>query len=44
VAAACAWFERTTRRYGKCAFDLLTTVIGNNEMALTEQIVWERPF
>jgi poly(3-hydroxybutyrate) depolymerase len=44
VSAACELFERTTRRYGKPAFDLPTTVIGNEEVAVTEKNVWERPF
>jgi poly(3-hydroxybutyrate) depolymerase len=44
VSAACELFERTTRRYGKPAFDLPTTVIGNEEVAVTEKSVWERPF
>jgi poly(3-hydroxybutyrate) depolymerase len=37
-------FERTTRRYGKPAFDLPTTKVGDREVAVTEQIVWEKPF
>jgi poly(3-hydroxybutyrate) depolymerase len=44
VSAACELFERTTRRYGKPAFDLPTTVIDGDEVAVTERIVWERPF
>ena len=44
VSAACELFERTTRRYGKPAFNLPTTVIGSEEVAVTERIVWERPF
>ena len=44
VAAACELFERTTRRYGKPAFDLRTTVIEGEEVAVSERIVWERPF
>src|SRR5688572_4846695 len=44
VSAACELFERTTRRYGKPAFDLPTTVIDGTEVAVMERIVWERPF
>ncbi len=44
VSAACELFERTTRRYTKPAFGLDTTIIGNEEAAVTETIVWERPF
>jgi poly(3-hydroxybutyrate) depolymerase len=44
VTAACELFERTTRRYGKPAFGLDTTLIGNEEAAVSERIVWERSF
>ena len=44
VAAACELFERTTRRYDKPAFGLGTTVIDGKSVAVTERIVWERPF
>lgn len=44
VAAACELFERTTRRYGKPAFGLRTTVIEGEEVPVSERIVWERPF
>jgi poly(3-hydroxybutyrate) depolymerase len=44
VTAACELFERTTRRYGKPEFGFKTTVIGAEEVAVTERIVWERPF
>jgi poly(3-hydroxybutyrate) depolymerase len=44
VAAACELFERTTRRYDKPAFGLGTTVIDGRSVAVTERIVWERPF
>ncbi len=44
VAAGCELFERTTRRYGKPAFDLKTTVVGGREVLVRERVVWERPF
>ncbi len=44
VAAACELFERTTRRYGKPAFNLPTTLVGGERVAVTERVVWERPF
>ena len=44
VAAGCEMFERTTRRYGKPAFDLPSTTIDGRQVAVHEHIVWERPF
>jgi len=44
VSAACELFERGTRRYEKPVFGLPTTVIDNEEVAVRESIVWERPF
>ncbi|HZH10041.1 MAG TPA: polyhydroxyalkanoate depolymerase [Microvirga sp.] len=44
VSAACELFERTTRRYSKPEFGLRTTTLGNQEVAVTEEILWERPF
>ena len=44
VAAACELFERTTRRYGKPAFGLDATIVGGQRVAVTERVVWERPF
>ncbi len=44
VSAACEVFERTTRRYGKPAFDLPTTLVGGTRVAVTEEVVWEKPF
>ncbi len=37
-------FERTTRRYGKPRFDLTTTTVDWKSVAVTEKIVWSRPF
>ncbi|MGO4706442.1 polyhydroxyalkanoate depolymerase [Microvirga sp. 2MCAF38] len=44
VSAACELFERTTRRYGKPAFGLETTIVDGKKAAVTERVVWERPF
>jgi poly(3-hydroxybutyrate) depolymerase len=44
VTAACELFERTTRRYGKPIFDLPTTLVDGERVAVTERTVWERPF
>lgn len=44
IAAACEVFERTTRRYGKPEFNLPTTLVGGERVAVTEKIVWSRPF
>ncbi|SEG43430.1 polyhydroxyalkanoate depolymerase [Bosea lathyri] len=44
VAASCELFERTTRRYGKPAFDLPETTINGIKVAVEERVVWERPF
>ena len=37
-------FERVTRRYGKPAFGLPTTLVGGTRVPVTERIVWQRPF
>jgi poly(3-hydroxybutyrate) depolymerase len=44
VAAAAELFERTTRRYGKPRFGLDATVVDWKSVAVTEEIVWSRPF
>lgn len=44
IAAACEMFERTTRRYGKPQFNLPTALVGGARVAVTEKIVWSRPF
>jgi poly(3-hydroxybutyrate) depolymerase len=44
MAASAELFERMTRRYGKPAFGLDTTVIGDQEIPIIEEVVWERPF
>jgi poly(3-hydroxybutyrate) depolymerase len=44
MAAGAEMFERTTRRYGKPSFDLPTTVVNGVETAVTERILWKKPF
>ena len=44
MAAGAELFERLTRRYGKPAFDLPKTYIDGREVAITEEIVWQKPF
>ncbi len=44
VVAACELFERTTRRYDKPEFGLHETTVDGVVAAVTEKIVWEKPF
>jgi poly(3-hydroxybutyrate) depolymerase len=44
IAASCELFERSTRRYGKPAFDLPQTTVGGVRTDVEERVVWERPF
>ena len=44
VTAACELFERTTRRYGKPAFGLNTTLADGNQVNVIERVVWQKPF
>lgn len=44
LAATAELFERMTRRYGKPAFALESTLIGGTAYEVEEQVVWERPF
>ena len=44
AAAACEVFERTTRRYDKPVFGIADTIVDGETVAVTEEIVWERPF
>lgn len=42
-----AWtevFERSTRRYAKPEFGIESTVIDGDEVAVSEAVVWEKPF
>lgn len=44
IAAACDVFEHATRRYGKPSFNIRSTVIDGEEIAVTEEIVLRKPF
>ncbi len=44
LAASAELFERATRRYGKPAFGLDTTVVDGVEAPIIEEYVWEKPF
>ncbi|WP_131118545.1 polyhydroxyalkanoate depolymerase [Lichenihabitans psoromatis] len=44
IAAGAELFERMTRRYGKPLFGLDRTSIDGREVAVTERVVWDRPF
>jgi poly(3-hydroxybutyrate) depolymerase len=44
VAAGCELFERTTRRYRKPDWGIATALVGGERVAVTPQVVWERPF
>ncbi len=44
MMAACEMFERTTRRYEKPVFGLPTTLVQGERVAVTERVVWARPF
>lgn len=49
MSAACELFERTTRRYGKPEFGLLSTEIltgsvDSVEVPVRERVVWSKPF
>ncbi|CDZ52031.1 Polyhydroxyalkanoate depolymerase, intracellular [Neorhizobium galegae bv. orientalis] len=44
LSASLEVFERITRRYGKPAFDLPFTTVDGETVAVTEEIVWTKPF
>lgn len=44
VAAAAELFERTTRRYGKPEFGLTEAVVDGKTVAVSEEVVWRKPF
>ncbi|HEU4985763.1 MAG TPA: polyhydroxyalkanoate depolymerase [Rhizobiaceae bacterium] len=44
MAAGAELFERTTRRYGKPQFGLTKTNVDFQTVAVSEKIVWSRPF
>ena len=44
IAAAGDLFERMTRHYGKPEFGITETVVEGQSVAVSEKIVWDRPF
>jgi len=44
IAGMAELFERTTRRYGKPAFDLASTVVDWKQVAVSEEVAWSSPF
>ncbi len=44
IAAAAEVFERTTRRYAKPEFGIRETTVDGKPIAVSEKVVWSRPF
>jgi poly(3-hydroxybutyrate) depolymerase len=44
MVATVELFERLTRRYGKPAFGLSSTLVAGKGVPVVEKVVWERPF
>jgi poly(3-hydroxybutyrate) depolymerase len=44
IGAMCEMFERATRRYGKPEFGIPTAPVRGQRVAVTEKVVWSRPF
>ncbi len=44
IAAGAEMFERMTRRYGKPAFDLTSTLVAGERVGVHEEVVWQKPF
>ena len=44
IAGMAELFERTTRRYGKPSFGIDKAVVDWKQVAVTEKVVWSRPF
>ncbi len=44
IGAMCEVFERATRRYGKPEFGVKSTLVRGERVAVTEEVVWTRPF
>ncbi|MBP1847189.1 poly(3-hydroxybutyrate) depolymerase [Rhizobium petrolearium] len=44
LSASLEVFERVTRRYGKPEFGLPQTTVDGRKVAVSEEIVWEKPF
>jgi poly(3-hydroxybutyrate) depolymerase len=44
TAAAAELIERTTRRYAKPSFGIAATRIGGEDVSVSEEVVWQKPF
>lgn len=44
TAAAAELVERTTRRYEKPEFGIRSAMVGGRNVAVSEEVVWEKPF
>ncbi|MHB2267352.1 polyhydroxyalkanoate depolymerase [Aliihoeflea sp. PC F10.4] len=44
IAAGAEMFERTTRRYSKPAFGITETKVAFDTVAVSERVVWNKPF
>jgi poly(3-hydroxybutyrate) depolymerase len=44
MAATAELFERMTRRYGKPAFAIDTTLLAGEQVGIVERVIWERQF
>ena len=44
AAASLHLFERMTRRYGKPEFGIHETFVGNRQVAIHQEVVWQMPF
>ena len=44
IVASSEMFERLTRRYGKPLFGLSETMIDSHAVAVSEEVVWKKPF
>src|SRR6516165_8981944 len=44
AAAAAELLERTTRRYRKPSFNLPRTMVKGQQVQVTEEVIWRKPF
>ena len=44
IVASAEMFERLTRRYGKPRFNLASTTVAGQRVAVEEEVVWQKPF
>ena len=44
MVASVELFERLTRRYGKPAFGLSSTIVAGKRVPVADSVVWRRPF